>query len=282
MREQAARSSVGGQGLDRRTLIGGLGAAAVAAPFAGASTARAAQTPGPLALPPAMEAPQALALKTFSRIDGTPVYYWRSNRGNTALRNWQCTQAFYDRLVVWIRDLRDLSGDAGSGNVSFLVSAGFYVNKAGQHGKGTAMDLDLVRWAGGRQSSPLDRHHAASNRTLRRRYLAVDAVCRRRFRYVLDGWYNSAHADHIHADFGGLPTVCDKGSRSDTVFVQAMCNNFMRSGLAVDGAWGPLTQSAFDRARSRLGITGNPHTDYSVWRTMMARVARHGFGDQAF
>jgi hypothetical protein len=281
MREQAARSSVGGQGLDRRALIGGLGAAAVAAPFIGAATAQAAQaaqTPGALALPSAMEAPQALALKTFSRIDGTPVYYWRSNRGNTSLRNWQCTQAFYDRLVVWIRDLRSLSG----ADVAFLVSAGFYVNKSGQHGQGTAMDLDLVRWAGGRQSSPLDRHHAASNRTLRRRYLAVDAVCRRRFRYVLDGWYNSAHADHIHADFGGLPTVCNKGSRSDAVFVQAMCNNFMGSGLAVDGAWGPLTQAAFDRAKSRLGITGNPHTDYSVWRTMMARVARHGFADQAF
>ncbi|UYQ65373.1 extensin family protein [Streptomyces peucetius] len=282
MRDQAARPSTGEQGLNRRALIGGLGAAAVAAPFAGASVARAAEAPGTLALPSEMEAPRALAMKTFSRIDGTPVYYWRSNRGNTALRNWQCTQAFYDRLVVWIRDLRDLSGDAGAGNVSFLVSAGFYVNKPGQHGQGTAMDLDLVRWAGGRQSSPLDRHHAAGDRTLRRRYLAVDAVCRRRFRYVLDGWYNSAHADHIHADFGGLPTVCEKGSRSDTVFVQAMCNNFMGSGLAVDGAWGPLTQSAFDRAKSRLNITGNPHTNYSVWRTMMARVARHGFGDQAF
>ena len=35
---------------------------------------------------------------TFQRIDGTPVYYWRSGRGNTTLRNWQVTQAFYDSL----------------------------------------------------------------------------------------------------------------------------------------------------------------------------------------
>ncbi|GGS37093.1 extensin family protein [Actinokineospora fastidiosa] len=216
---------------------------------------------------------------TFSRIDGTPVYYWRSNRGNTTLRNWQCTQAFYDSLVLWIRDLRSLS--SGYGSITYLVSAGFYVNKPGQHGAGTAMDLDHVRWSGGQVSSPLDRHHASGTQSLRRRYLAVDAVCRRRFRYALDGWYNADHEDHIHADFAGLPTVCQKGSRSDTVFVQAMCNNFMGSGLSVDGDWGPLTQSAFTTAKSRLGISGDPHTSTTAWRAMLSGIARHGFANQA-
>lgn len=216
----------------------------------------------------------------FSTIDGTPVYYWRSNPGNTTPRTWTCTQAFYDRLVLWIRDLRSLS--AGYGSVSYLVSAGFYVNKPGQHGASTAMDLDHVRWSSGTTCAPLDRAHASGTQQVRRRYLAVDAVCRRRFRFVLDGWYDSAHADHIHSDFGGLPTVCGTGSRSDTVFVQSMCNNFMGSGLAVDGVWGPLTTSAFTTAKSRLGITGNPHTTSSVWLTMLSAVARRGFANQAF
>lgn len=266
-------------GLGRRLFLGGLGSAAVLAGTG--ATAAAGTEPATGELPAAMRAPSAMAMRTFSRIDGTPVYYWRGNRGNTVLRNWQCTAAFYDRLVVWIRDLRRLSSDGGFGNVAFLVSAGFYVNKAGQHGAGTAMDLDLVRWGGGRQCSPLDGHHAAG-RTLRRRYLAVDAVCRRRFRFVLDGWYNAAHRDHIHADFGGLPTLCNRGSSSDTKFVQAMCNNFMGSGLAVDGIWGSRTQSAFNQAKNRLGITGDPHQTISAWRNMLARVARHGFRDQAF
>ncbi|HEY5832728.1 extensin family protein [Streptomyces sp.] len=283
MREQAARGSAGGlgQGINRRVFLGGMGAAAVVT-AGSASVARGARAAESAELPATMQAPQTLAMRTFSRIDGTPVYYWRSARGNTTLRDWQCTDAFYDRLVLWIRDLRDLSSDGGLGAVDFLVSAGFYVNKPGEHGAGTAMDLDLVRWAGGTQSSPLDGHHAASNRTLRRRYLAVDATCRRRFRYVLDGWYNSDHADHIHSDFADLPTLCVKGSRSDTVFVQSMCNNFMGSGLAVDGAWGPLTDNAFQQAKSQLGITGNPHTDVTSWQNMLARVARHGFSDQAF
>ncbi|MGM1064467.1 extensin family protein [Saccharothrix sp. Mg75] len=217
---------------------------------------------------------------TFQNIDGTPVYYWRSSRGNTTARNWQVTQGFYDSLVLWIRDLRSLSSAYGS--ITYLVSAGFYVNKPGEHGTGTAMDLDHVRWSGGQTISPLDRHHASSTVATRRRYLAVDAVCRRRFRFVLDGWYNAAHEDHIHSDFGGLPVRCVTGSESDTKFVQALCNNFMSSGLSVDGIWGPLTTSAFATAKSRLGVTGDPHTSSAAWQTFLSAAARKGFANQAF
>ncbi|MEV8442388.1 hypothetical protein AB0425_33860 [Actinosynnema sp. NPDC051121] len=217
---------------------------------------------------------------TFSRIDGTPVYYWRSSRGDTTLRNWQATQEFYDSLVLWIRDLRSLSSAYGS--ITYLVSAGFYVNKPGEHGAGTAMDLDHVRWSGGQVCSPLDHDHASGTLATRRRYLAVDAVCRRRFRYALDGWYNADHADHIHSDFGGLPVRCVTGSESDTKFVQSLCNDFMSSGLAVDGIWGPKTDSAFTTAKSRLGTTGDPHTSSAAWQSFLSAAARKGFANQAF
>jgi hypothetical protein len=217
---------------------------------------------------------------TFSRIDGTPVYYWRSSRGDTTARNWQATQEFYDSLVLWIRDLRSLSSAYGS--ITYLVSAGFYVNKPGEHGAGTAMDLDHVRWSGGQVCSPLDHDHASGTLATRRRYLAVDAVCRRRFRYALDGWYNADHADHIHSDFGGLPVRCVTGSESDTKFVQSLCNNFMSSGLAVDGIWGPKTDSAFTTAKSRLGTTGDPHTSSAAWQSFLSAAARKGFANQAF
>jgi hypothetical protein len=215
---------------------------------------------------------------TFSTIDGTPVYYWRSNRPNTTPRNWQATQGFYDQLVLWIRDLRSLSADYGT--ITYLVSAGFYVNKPGQHGAGTAMDLDHVQWSSGTVCTPLDRHHSSTTGSIRKRYIALDAVCRRRFRYVLDGWYNSDHADHIHADFGGLPVRCLTGSSSDTKFIQATCNNFRASGLVVDGIWGSRTQAAFDGLKSALGITGNPHTTTSVYQSLLSGVARAGFANQ--
>jgi extensin-like protein len=220
----------------------------------------------------------ALAMMTFQNIDGTPVYYWRSNRGNTTARNWQVTDAFHTALVAWIRDLRSLS--AGYGSISYIVSAGFYVDKEGQHGAGTAMDLDHVRWSGGNTISPLDQAHASSTAATRKRYLATEAVCRRRFRYVLDGWYNADHADHIHSDFGGMPVRVLKDSESDTKFVQATCNNFRAAGLAIDGIWGPNTQTAFTGLKSALAVTGDPHTSSSVWQGMLSKIATKGFANQ--
>jgi len=220
----------------------------------------------------------ALAMMTFQKIDGTPVYYWRSNRGNTTARNWQATDAFYNALVAWIRDLRSLSSSYGS--ISYIVSAGFYVDKPGQHGAGTAMDLDHVRWSNGNVTSPLDQHHASGTAALRKRYLATEAVCRRRFRYVLDGWYNADHHDHIHSDFGGMPVRVLKDSEADTKFVQGTCNNFRASGLAIDGIWGPNTQSAFNGLKSALGVTGDPHTSTSVWQGMLSKIATKGFANQ--
>lgn len=223
-------------------------------------------------------APSALALMTFQKIDGTPVYYWRSNRGNTTARNWQVTDAFYTALVAWIRDLRSLSASYGS--ISYIVSAGFYVDKEGQHGAGTAMDLDHVRWSGGNTISPLDQAHASGTAATRKRYLATEAVCRRRFRYVLDGWYNAEHADHIHSDFGGMPVRVLQDSESDTKFVQATCNNFRAAGLAIDGIWGPNTQNAFNGLKSALAVTGDPHTSSSVWQGMLSKIATKGFANQ--
>ncbi|RSM91646.1 hypothetical protein DMH04_01315 [Kibdelosporangium aridum] len=214
---------------------------------------------------------------TFSNIDGTPVYYWRSNRPNTTPRNWQCTQEFYDRLVLWIRDLRSLASAYGS--ITYVVSAGFYVNKPGEHGAGTAADIDHIQWSSGTVCTPLDRHHASTNIALRRRYLGLDAVTRRRFRYVLDGWYNADHADHIHADFGGLPIRLLTGSQSDTKFIQAACNNFRNAGLTVDGDWGPLTQSAYNSMKSALGVSGDPTAGAAAYQQLLSGIAQHGFAN---
>lgn len=141
------------ESIDRRLVLGvGAAAAATMLIAPGASGAGAGS-----------QVSAALSLTSFSKIDGTPVYYWRGNPGNHNPVTWRCTPNFYDRLVVWIRELRRLSADAGYGRVEFLASAGFYVNKPGQHGAGTAMDLDVVRWSTGRVSSPLNGHHNADS-----------------------------------------------------------------------------------------------------------------------
>ncbi|ANS77679.1 hypothetical protein SGUI_0283 [Serinicoccus hydrothermalis] len=265
----------------RRTLLGAAGVAG-ASLLAPAGLAHAA--PEEVLAPPPGHAPsrqtaQALALQTFQRINGVEVYYGKQT---SPLRNWSCTAGFYDRLQAWMRTLSNWSAQAGHGAVRSIGSAGFYVNKSGQHGAGTAMDLSIVRWAGGRTSNMFDGDHASGNRTRRRRYFAVEATLRSHFRYVLDGNYNAAHRNHFHADFGGLPNRrLLHGSRSDTVFMQAVCNNFLGSGIAVDGAWGSNTQREVTMLKNRLGVSGDLQRDRGKVNQLLKGIALHGFRDQA-
>ncbi len=230
----------------------------------------------------------AARARGFSSIDGTPTYYWRT--GTRVRQTFYCADSTYQRLVEWIRHLRYLSekyGDVtGYDTLNYLVLAGAYVCRhdgcVSMHNYGRAVDLDRVAWSNGVVSDPYYQHHASSYRRVRRRYLALDAVCRRYFRYVLDGYYNGAHADHIHMDDSALPAVCHKESRSDTVFVQKCCNDFMGYSLPVDGVWGPTTDRAFADARSRLKIVSDPHTLEWAWRAWCSRAAAHGFRNAGF
>ena len=219
--------------------------------------------------------------KAFTSIDGVPIYYDRN--GSLQRLTFYCTTGFYSRLVTWKRRLVSISAAAGPAysSLSYFASAGTFVSKPGAHGLGRAIDIDQVVWSGA-ASKPINREYASATLSVRRRYLALDAVTRGTFRYVLDGWYDAAHQDHIHADDTALPTVCSTGSRSDTVFVQATCNAFLGTALAVDGVWGPRTTDAFKTARGRLGVTGDPHTSATAWIAWTERAAARGFANQAF
>jgi hypothetical protein len=224
----------------------------------------------------------AARVKRFTEIDGVPVYYMRIRPPELHSATWYCTNAFYQKLVAWKQSL-ELGAETygGHGAVSYIVSAGFYVNKPGQHGVGTAMDLDRIKWSDGTFASPYYQHHRHSSLTVRRRYYAVDASLRRYFRYVLDGYY-PRHHDHLHADLAGLPSVVRRGSRSDALFVQAALNSFDDAGLVVDGVWGRLTSGAFDRASAKLPISGSPFASVASWQAWLWEVVRHGFADVPF
>jgi hypothetical protein len=219
----------------------------------------------------------------FNNIDGVPTYYMRLD-GVRRQYTFYCSEAFYQELVTWFREVLWISSQYGGSaysSIQFLTSAGAYVNKPGQHGQGTAFDLDEIRWSG-TWSRPIAHDHASGSLAVRRRYLAVDSVCRRRFRFVLDGWFNAAHHDHIHMDFGGLPPLLRTNSRSDTVFIQSLANNFVGTSQPVDGIWGPQTQGGLDTMMSRLGVSGNPHTDVTTYRIFLTLSARHGFAGLPF
>ena len=266
-------SDAAGGGFSRRRLLG--------AAVAGAAGAALGGLRGP-----AWAAPASATEARFNNLDGVPLHYWRWTDGTagqrTAHRTFASTGPFHQRLLVWRRDLDDLARRFGGlTGMDRIVTAGTFVDKPGQHGLGQAFDLDQVRWANG-AITPYWREHASGDRRVVRRYLALDAVCRRHFRWVLNGHYNAAHADHLHLDFGGGPVGLDRTSRSETVFVQQVLNQHQGAGLAIDGQWGGRTQAAFDESCRRLGVAGSPLTSRDAWRYWLFRSASCGFADRAF
>lgn len=222
--------------------------------------------------------------KYFEDIDGVPTMYMRSGDGVRRPAGFRCTYGFYDQLVAWVRYLKAAAAAAGPeyATMEWITSAGAYVNKSGQHGLGTAFDLDEVKFVDGPLIAPIARPQDSADPLVRRRYYALDAMSRTHFRWCLDAHYNAAHEDHIHQDFGGMPPVLSPGSSSDTRFVQGMLNEFQGAGLAVDGIWGPLTQGAFDESVDRLGYAGDPHGSTEDYRRYLDVVAANGFAGTDF
>ncbi len=222
-----------------------------------------------------------------------PVWY---KGGPQAPHTFRCSNRLYNgSLVPWMKLLRYVSHTYGNDNyrtLSRIESNGFYdPNPSGsQHALGQAMDLAYIKW-NGTFSDPYNGHHASTSLSDRRRYYAVDSTLRTWFRIVLDGRFDSRHTNHFHCDLSEWPVdvpgpVCRKNSKADTVFVQALCNNFVGTTLPVDGVWGLTTSSptntAFTTAKTKLGVSGDPHVDYRVWRRFCERAAAHGFRGVAF
>jgi hypothetical protein len=219
--------------------------------------------------------------KSFDAIDGTPIKY--GSPENYVRKTIKAERSFYAKLVDWIRTLRTFSGTYGPTTLRelrWIGHVGAYVCKDGCHGRGRAFDINRIQWIG----EAVDMYsgdHASSDRTRRRRYLAVDACCRRYFKYTLDGWYNAQHANHIHVDDHTVP-ILDRGSVSDTGFVQAVCNNFNGAGLKVDGVWGTATQEAFQELNRTWGYGGcDPFSSEVAYAEWCNFVMAHGFADKS-
>jgi hypothetical protein len=198
----------------------------------------------------------------------------------------QCVSSFRDTCRSWANDLEFESSSHGNSDydtMNMIGHIGFWVDRANScHCAGKAMDISKIEW-NGVVCEPCRADHSGSS-TRKRRYLAVDASLRRFFKWTLDGWYDSAHSDHIHASshYAESAIVLSKSSKSDTVFVQAVCNNFDSAGLVIDGIWGPLTDAAFADINSAWDFDVSqcsPFTSHSAYRDWLHRVIAAGFAN---
>jgi hypothetical protein len=149
--------------------------------------------------------------RAYPTIGGVPLRYIRTSPDISNYRA-RSTSAFEEKLDNFSRDVV-LVAPSSYGGLQYFGTAGAYVNKPKCHGLGRAFDLDLVRWSSATRG-PILGHHRHRRRAIRRRYIGVDALAQRWFKYVLDGWYNSAHRDHMHLDDGGGALVLNTRSGS--------------------------------------------------------------------
>lgn len=214
--------------------------------------------------------------RSYPTIGGVALRYLRSTPPLTSY-NARSTRDFEKKLDAFSHNLARIA-PASYGGLRFIATAGAYVNKPKYHGLGRAFDLDMVRWDHA-TSAPILGHHVHGQRVVQRRYLGVDAVARRWFKYVLDGWYNGAHHDHLHLDDGGGALVFNVNYRSDTVFVQAAANLMIGAKLEIDGVYGPRTRKAFHTMKNRLRIPHQVSTDAVLYRRFLYRLAHHALRD---
>lgn len=193
--------------------------------------------------------------RRFDRIGKVRLYYMRHRDGVARPATFRSTDELYDTTAEFVDDLDTYARAAGYGSISRIYSAGFYVNKRGEHGRGRAFDLDRVLWTSGRACSPIYGVHEHPKPWARRRYYGVEAVCRQHFGTVLDGNYNAAHGDHIHADLGTRVGLT-RSAKSEIKFLQAVCNEFGGQRLVVDGIFGPKSARGLRITLAKAGLKG--------------------------
>jgi hypothetical protein len=150
--------------------------------------------------------------------------------------------------------------------VESILTAGVYVNKPGEHKKGTAWDFDGFVSKGTRANNKVWVYLAGQDtpkfksieNPLRVRIACVFA---RYFGVVLTEGYNKDHHDHIHMDLS-YP-VKWRNSKSQIILVQETLNALYTADLVVDGKLGPNTTMAW-RGALRLSAL-DPSTAFPLF-----------------
>lgn len=213
-----------------------------------------------------------LDLITFSKISDVPIYYARQpvapyGTKGKGPRSVRLDEAFHDQLEVCLHEVWE---KCPWGAPEALVSGGCYVEKAGRHGEGRAIDIDAIWWGGAQPQRPLvTKTSAVKDPVL---YLGVEAILRKHLGMVLNFWYNHAHEDHWHCD-NGTPLGFRSGSRSQALFIQAALTYVHGHKVDIDGIIGKGTRGALS------GVQGAAYCDdiSKTWVNFLELTAASAF-----
>ena len=185
-------------------------------------------------------------MKTINNINNIPLHFARLTNhpyGTRGIqRDFNVEPGFLTRLKVAFAELFD---QCPLGVPDVITTAGIYVNKFGQHGKGKAFDLDAIFW----QDESLVTLNFTHQKML---YLGIESFLRKHFGLVLNHFYPD-HKDHWHIDIS-VPVDYNTDSQSETLYVQLVLKHIYDKEVLVDGLWGRQTRGFVNDVFERLGI----------------------------
>ena len=205
----------------------------------------------------------------YSSVAGIPLHYSRhinNGYGREGINvNFYSTNDFKRRLEDCFQQLVE---ENPFGKPRLIVSAGIYVKKRGQHGRGRAIDVDSIYWS----DRTLITYFYPLDTVL---YLAVESIFRQHFGIVLNYRYDNPHKDHWHMD-DGSPVDFFITSRSRVLYLQACLTHIYDHPVVVDGIWGPQTSGETQKVLTELGL-GNDLEKANTWRAFLRKTAEKGF-----
>lgn len=187
---------------------------------------------------------------------------------------------FLDRCDYWARNLDWYTRNYTYHwhTINWFGEVGVEVCKSGQHGYGRAFDLTYLTYDDGHWSDMNSSWHL--NTLHIRRYIGIVCSIRRYFSTALTAWYNTAHQNHIHFGWdngSGVPALRTSW-KSDTTLIQATANYLNGESIAIDGAWGPITEGAYGRILNALNMNCyNPKSYSSHYKVLLANIMKHAF-----
>jgi hypothetical protein len=190
-------------------------------------------------------------------------------------------ETFWNQCGNWARSFDSIARNYGGFTLDWVGDVGVSACKPGFHQSGRAFDLTHLRDTGGDfidMNEDWSPSHDCSALFFTRRYIGVAASLRRYFGTVLTAWYNVEHQNHIHFDNGVAVGPIRSNAKTDTTLVQATCRYMNgEGGLAIDGVWGPLTEAAYGRLRTKLHMgCRSPRQNTTDARLFLLLIARTG------
>lgn len=202
-----------------------------------------------------------------------------------AQHNEEFNSTFHSTCGSWVNSFASYYSTYGPKTLDWVGDVGVMVCKTGYHGEGRAFDLTHLRASDGTvidMNTSWNLSRSCASVTTRRRYIGTAASLRRYFGTVLTAWYNADHENHIHFDNGVAVAPIRTTAESDTTLVQATCNYLNAESLAIDGAWGPLTDAAYGRLLTKFKMgCRNPKTSTTDALLFLELIVKHGLNGAA-